>query len=171
MKIVVISDSHGRPDRIEEVLRRNRSYDALLFLGDGLRDFYSLESEPCCFRYVSGNCDGLSFSSDTPTELMLRLDGVSIFMTHGHGYSVKSGRESLMARGISLGADVILYGHTHVREERYIPEGTTVRGVTAEKGTYLFNPGSLGSPVGSEPSFGVIEIRNGQVLLSHGEIR
>ena len=68
MKIVVISDSHGRPDRIEEVLRRNRSYDALLFLGDGLRDFYSLESEPCCFRYVSGNCDGLSFSSDTPSQ-------------------------------------------------------------------------------------------------------
>ena len=171
MKIIVISDTHGRSDRIREVLRRHRSYDALLFLGDGLRDFAELESEPCCFRFVGGNCDGVSFSSDVPTELTLNLDGVRIFMTHGHGYSVKSGRGALAARGMALDADVVLYGHTHVREERYLPEGTTLCGVTSQKGMYLFNPGSLGAPVDSCPSFGVIEIRNGQVLLSHGEIK
>ena len=171
MKIIVLSDTHGRVDRIRELLRRQRSWDALLFLGDGLRDFGALDEPPACFRYVGGNCDGLSFCSNVPTELTLTLDGVKIFMTHGHGYSVKSGRDALAARAISLGADVALYGHTHVREERYISEGTRLCGVTATKGIYLFNPGSLGSPVGSLPSFGVIEIRNGQALLSHGEVK
>ena len=171
MKIIVISDTHGRSDRIEAVLRRNRDYDALLFLGDGLRDFLNLEAEPYCFRAVCGNCDGFSLSADTPTELTLTLDGVKIFMTHGHGYSVKSGRGAITARGIALDADVVLDGHTHVREEKYISEGASVCGVSAKKGMYVFNPGSLGHPLESPPSFGVIEIRNGQVLLSHGEIK
>ena len=46
------------------------------------------------------------------------------------------------------GADIALYGHTHVAHDEEVD------------GIRLFNPGSLGY----EKSFGVIEIRDGQVL-------
>ena len=36
MTLLILSDSHGRPDRIEEALRRVKP-DGLLFAGDGLR--------------------------------------------------------------------------------------------------------------------------------------
>ena len=39
-----------------------------------------------------------------------------------------------------------------------------------EKGIYLFSPGSLGEPRGNAPSYGVIEIKKGQLLLSLGHL-
>ena len=38
MTLLVISDTHGREDRIRELLRLHREAEAVLFLGDGLRD-------------------------------------------------------------------------------------------------------------------------------------
>lgn len=166
MKIIVISDTHGRRDRVAEVLSRHARYDALLFLGDGLRDLDT--SELCGLAAVRGNCD--LFSADALTERVLTLDGVKILMTHGHTYSVKSGTERLAAHAASLGADVALFGHTHIATEKYISDGTELCGTRLEKPLYLFNPGSLGEPRGALPSFGVIEIRRGKVLLSHGYI-
>ena len=173
MKIIVLSDTHGRGYLIDEVLARHKSYDALLFLGDGLRDFAGREGELSGFASVRGNCDGISFFAgnlSAPTERMLILDGVKILMTHGHEHFVKSGTERLLSYGIKKDADIVLYGHTHIADERYYPEGSEACGEISKKPTYLFNPGSLGSPRDNKATFGVIEIRNGQILLSHGKL-
>lgn len=168
MKIIVISDTHGRSDRVAEVLSRHSRYDALLFLGDGLRD---LDTQSLGgLSAVRGNCDVFALGDGFPTERTLVLDGIKIFMTHGHAYSVKSGTERLAAHAASVGADIAMYGHTHVAREQYYPADSELCGVKTEKPLYVFNPGSLGEPRGSEPSFGVIEIRHGQPLLSHGYI-
>lgn len=172
MKIIVLSDTHGKSYRIDDVLQRNRDYDALLFLGDGLRDFGGKSYS--CFSAVKGNCDGFSFfgaSLDAPAEQLITLDGYKFLMTHGHTRSVKSGIESAMAYAYERGADVLLYGHTHIADERYYPEGSELCGKTTDRPMYAFNPGSLGEPRGGEPSFGVIEIRNGQILFSHGILK
>ena len=42
MTLLVLSDSHGRPDLIEEAIRRVRP-DGILFAGDGLRDLTRVE--------------------------------------------------------------------------------------------------------------------------------
>ncbi len=164
MKLIVISDTHGRRDRIAEVLSRHTRYDALLFLGDGLNDF----DDACGFVGVRGNCDFQTACGEYPYERTLIFDGVKIFITHGHKYSVKSGTEVLAAHAAALGADIALYGHTHIAREQYFSDGSTVGGELLKKPIYVFNPGSLGEPRGAEPSFGVIEIRRGQALLSHG---
>lgn len=170
MKLIVISDTHGRSHLIDELLSRHKSYDALIFLGDGLRDF--LGREPLGFVAVRGNCDGFSLSPSlsAPEERELVFDGVKILALHGHSKGVKSGLERLAAHGVEVDADIVLYGHTHVADERYYPKGSVFLGKTLSKPMYLFNPGSLGAPRGSDATFGVIEIRNGQVLLSHGKI-
>lgn len=166
MKLLVLSDTHGRFDRIDEVLRRQGRYDALLFLGDGIRDF---GDTPTGFAAVRGNCDGFGFfsaSEQIPDERTLVLDGFKLFMTHGCEYSVKSGLDRIIARGAELDADVVLYGHTHTRTEKYISADSLP--CERSRGMYLFNPGSLGAPRDGAPSYGIIEIKRGNVLLSHG---
>ena len=62
-----------------------------------------------------------------------KLDGVTIYMTHGHLQGVKLFRDKLILEGLGCGADVILYGHTHEPDCRRLPEGC-----------WLMNPGSVG---------------------------
>ena len=77
MKLIVISDTHGRPSRILEVLKRHPSYDALIFLGDGLRDIDYVSDEIHGLYAVRGNCDGfsanLSLGSNASEELFLKM--------------------------------------------------------------------------------------------------
>lgn len=172
MKILVLSDSHGASHRIERVLSLNKDYDAVLFLGDGLTDLYSVPSSGVIS--VRGNCD-MSYlwkeGAKAPAEQMMTFDGFKFLMVHGHTLSVKSGIESAMRYAYGSGADVLLYGHTHVRCERYFPEESEFCGIVTDRPMYAFNPGSIGEPRDGAPSFGVIEIRNGQILFSHGELK
>ena len=39
MRIVVMSDSHGRADRVKQVIEQQPQAELFIFLGDGLRDF------------------------------------------------------------------------------------------------------------------------------------
>ena len=89
-------------------------------------------------------------------------------MMHGHRYGVKSSLSAAAAHAAKEGADVLLFGHTHVFIEKRIPEGTDVCGITLKKPLYLFNPGSVG---GYERSFGCISINSdGNVIMSHGNV-
>ena len=92
-------------------------------------------------------------------------------MMHGHTHSVALGIENAIRYAAQRGADVLLYGHTHIPEERYLPAGTAVGGITLEKPMYVFNPGSLGNPrEDGIPRFGLMQIRAGQIAFSHGNL-
>ena len=53
--------------------------------------------------------------------------GVLFFYTHGHHYGVKRGSERLAQCAGDRGADVALFGHTHVRElQRGVGTAATV---------------------------------------------
>ena len=172
MKLIVLSDSHGARDRIDKVISLSKDYDAILFLGDGLADLYGGGYGGVIS--VRGNCDLSWIWGDgerAPAEQMMTFDGFRFLMAHGHTLSVKSGIESAMNHAYESGADVLLYGHTHVPDERYFPEGSEFCGVVSDRPMYAFNPGSIGSPRDGSPCFGIIEIRNGQILFSHGRLK
>ncbi len=170
-KFVIFSDVHGRADRVRELVSRHRDASAFLFLGDGLRDldetlFASVGSALVCVR---GNCD--AFSSSVLEETVLDLGGARILLMHGHRYSVKSGLDRALAYASARGVDALLFGHTHLPEERYFPEGSELSdGTRLAHPTWAFNPGSLGEPRGGKPSYGLLQIKNGQMLLSHGTL-
>ncbi|MBO5883457.1 MAG: metallophosphoesterase family protein [Clostridia bacterium] len=174
MKLIVISDTHGRPSRILEVIGRHPSYDALIFLGDGLRDIDYVSDEIHGLYAVIGNCDvlssNLSLKNSVREELFLKFCEYNIMITHGHKYGVKRGIEAAAEAAILKGADLLLYGHTHTPTEKYIPEGETVGNVILSKPLRIFNPGSLGEMRDGEATFGVIEIRGNSILMSHGRI-
>lgn len=170
LKLLVVSDSHGRADRVRELASRHKDAEAILFLGDGIRDLELVDpivSRAICA--VRGNCDIFSFFStenmNFPEERLLVFGERHILMMHGHTKGVKVGLENALLYAYGKGTDILLFGHTHMPLEKYFPAGSAVGGVTFERPMYAFNPGSLG-----ESSFGYIEIRGKDILFSHGRI-
>ena len=173
MKLLVLSDLHGRAERAEGVISLHRDAEAVLFLGDGLRELSELCTRmgitPICVR---GNCDFFSMlgGADAPEERMLRFGDFKILMTHGHRQGVKHGTDTAIAYAVSRGADLLLYGHTHLAEEQYLPEGTELGGLRLSRPLWVMKPGSLGEPRGGAPSYGLVQIRGSSLLLSHGQV-
>ena len=162
MQFLVLSDSHGRYEKINRILSRAHRCDGVFFLGDGLRDL------SCCdinnLYAVKGNCDYFSLGvGDYEDSLTLTLGNKKIFMTHGHRYGVKHGLDSLIYAAAENDADIVLFGHTHQREEmRLVPEKVP----SLNKPVYFFNPGSI-----ADGSFGRLDITlRGEILFSHGEV-
>ena len=93
--LLVLSDSHGGRDAIERILNKEaKNIDALIFLGDGLRDLeQALTRHPKLRTYaVAGNCD---FGALEPLDGLAAFDNVVIFYTHGHMYGVKYDLDTL----------------------------------------------------------------------------
>ena len=171
MTLLILSDSHGRPDRITEAVRRVRP-DGLLFAGDGLRDLTRCDL-PCPLWAVKGNCDWtvspliVNGSDLQPEEeTLVTLEGIRILLLHGHTYGVKGGLGRAISRAIARDADVLVFGHTHTSLELHLtPDRACDFSVT--KPLTVFNPGSLGD---SSASFGTLTVRGGQLLFGHGSL-
>lgn len=166
MTLLIVSDSHGRSERLARLLELHKNADALIFLGDGLSDLRraGAEDRGLTVFSVRGNCDSLGgalLSLRAKEELFFNFEGFSFLAMHGHTRGVKSSLVSAISEADRLNADVLLYGHTHEPRLTYLPEGE----YNLSKPLYLFNPGSLASY-----SYGLCELRGGQILLSHGEI-
>lgn len=163
MKILVFSDSHGVTDNIEKALAEHRgTFDAVIHLGDGAGDVKRC-AVPAGVDViaVAGNYEDF-FSAYMPheylSERVAELGGVKILCTHGHRYGVKSSLERAIARAAGVGASLLLFGHTHRPQEtsEVLPSGEILR---------IFNPGTAGH--GYPSSYGIVEIRDGQILTSH----
>lgn len=169
MIIPIISDSHGSGYKAEIIFERLRKCGdhprAAIFLGDGARDIDEGIPSGCELWSVAGNCDAWTSlfnddGSEIPDERIEFADGLKIFMTHGHKYSVKGGLGFAIGRARSLGADILLFGHTHEPVSYMLPADEH-----CEKPLYVFNPGSL-----REGSFGLLTVKDGKPLFSHGSL-
>ncbi|QBP40734.1 metallophosphoesterase [Paenisporosarcina antarctica] len=141
MRIVVMSDTHGETNSIDQVRHAVGPVDAVFHCGDSELDIQH-ESLQDAF-VVEGNCD---WDSSYSAEVFTEVNGVKVFMTHGHLWQVKSTLMPLSTRAQELGADLVLFGHTHLLGAELI-------------GSTLFvNPGSLELPRGrKEKSYAIIE--------------
>ncbi len=157
MKFIVFSDSHGSSFTMREALSRCRGADYAVHAGDGAPDLLTLAREygttPVAVR---GNCD---LGSDLPYEAELTVCGVHVLIVHGHKYGVKFSLSSLISSARRRGCDLVIFGHTHEKYEKYVPAdeaGAAVR---------LFNPGAA-----RDGDFGIIDISEGGILMSHGNV-
>ena len=112
MKVLVFSDSHGTITYMQQAIRSEEP-DVVLHLGDVMRDARALQREYPQLRLeqVCGNWDG---PDAQPEELELTLQGHKIMMTHGHPYHVKLGSAWVVRTAQERGAEVLLFGHTHI---------------------------------------------------------
>jgi len=104
--------------------------DAILHLGDCFSDALELQRRlpGIQFYMVKGNND---WQPGGENELLLTLEGVTIYMSHGHHYRVKNGLHTLVERARQKKADLALFGHTHQSLFRQEP------------GVWLMNPGQM----------------------------
>ncbi|QUO20644.1 metallophosphoesterase [Clostridiaceae bacterium Marseille-Q4143] len=153
MKVLIVSDTHGREQNLAEALEQTGPIDQLIHLGDvegGAEHIRELAGDAPA-AIIAGNND---FFCDLPNERIFTLGGHRIFMTHGHGYFVHSGTLYLKREARKKGADIVMFGHTH---KPYIEEDNEL---------LVLNPGSLSLPrqEGHRPTYIVMEIADdGQI--------
>ena len=150
MKLLVFSDSHGNSERMLRAIE-HFSPDMVLHLGDGGRDIAKIKSQfpDMPLKAVKGNCD---ISSSLPEREIISVNGAKLFLTHGHHYSVKSTASLIISEAVSLGANAVLFGHTHKSVNYY------------DQGVLVINPGTAGYP--PMQTCAVLEISDRGELLS-----
>ena len=173
-RILVLSDSHGQRELFRLIVEKaGPSCDALVFCGDGAGDFVSCmddaandeafaELVPPVAAFVEGNGDADRFpvrfnpagkkSSDVfyeliiPKRQILLAAGHVIYAVHGHEQGAYYGTDALERECEAAGADIALYGHTHIAAE-------------IRRSVYIVNPGSISYPRSlTPPSFAVLEL-------------
>ena len=146
MRILVISDSHGRKTTMEDVVticQGANAPDMVIHLGDHIGDArYICERVKQPVLAVPGNCDW----SDEQAERVENLGGVNVLLMHGHTRGVKSSLMSLACLAQEKGVRAALFGHTHAQYMAY------------EYGVLLVNPGAL-----RDEKCAILEIEKGEI--------
>jgi len=152
MKALVISDTHGNTRRAFIAHTQAEPVDVIIHLGDGCADAELLRvALDVPVISVAGNCDPVS---NVPRECLWECEGKRILLTHGDAYQVKSGLSKLQRRADEIGADAVLYGHTHVGR------------ADSCAGLQLINPGTLANH-GSHHSYAVLTITPEGISSQH----
>lgn len=149
MKVLIISDSHGKNDDVKQVIEQVGDVDMMLHLGDVERGDDYIRSIARCpedqVYFVSGNND---YNLDLPYERELTICGRKVFMTHGHRFYVNGGVDHLREYAKEMHYDIAMYGHTH---RPYLEQGDDLT---------ILNPGSISYPrqQGRKQTFLIMEI-------------
>lgn len=134
MKIAFLGDTHRNKYAISLALRKINELkaDMVIHLGDCVDDIETIkEGFDGEVLGVVGNCD---CTSRFPNNQIIEISNKKIFFTHGHLYGVKNSLSSILYKGEEVGADIILYGHTHIILSEDI------------NGIVVMNPGSIPKP-------------------------
>jgi len=159
MKIAVLSDTHGNYPLAIQALDRIPGLDCIIHLGDTLEDADIIE---CALSLpvikLAGNCD---HAPSAPRELLMTVNTLNIFLSHGDLYRVKTGITKIHEKASSEKASIVLYGHTHIPA------------IQEKAGILLVNPGSLKNAA-PQQSLAILSLCNGEaaaeivMLNDHG---
>ena len=150
MKVLIVSDTHGRRGELEEIIELEKPFQFLIHCGDVEGDEeYIRQTAGCDCVFVKGNND--FFSNLSGSECFI-LEGFRVMVTHGHLYGVSLNTAMLEEEARSRGVQIVMFGHTH---RPYLEE---------KDGLILMNPGSVSYPrqPGRQPGYAVMEIRKNQ---------
>ncbi len=145
MRILVLSDSHGRVENMARCVELSEP-NYILHLGDCVRDAELLAKQfPAIpMTTVPGNCD---YGALDEPEKLIELGGKRILMMHGHTRGVKYNIQRAVYAARECGADVLLFGHTHRALVDY------------DGAMYVMNPGTVGGR-GTIATYGVITVND-----------
>ncbi len=146
MKILIVSDSHGRIANFIKVMDKVQPIDMLIHLGDfeGHEDEIEMFAN-CETHFVKGNND---YFTDLDREKIITIGSYQALLCHGHHYGVTFGTERIKSIARGMGASIVMFGHTH----RPL--------IDLQDDVIAINPGSITQPrqEGRIPSYIVMEI-------------
>ncbi len=151
MRILVVSDTHGHEENLEQVLQDIGMPDCVIHLGDYEGGEAHIQEMVSCPLYmVAGNCD---FFSRQPLTQIAEIGGMRILITHGHYFYVSVvGTTDLIEEARANGCNVAMFGHTH---KPYLDQ--------SDAGIAVLNPGSLSFPRQDDrrPSYALMTVEEG----------
>ena len=124
MKVVLMSDSHGRDLNIDEILELHKDADMFLHCGDIEHDEFVYPQ----LTTVRGNND---YFGDYPGMIKFKLGSYRVLMLHSHQCGFSNRYQQLSRLAKSEECDTVFFGHTHVAMDEIV------------NGVRLINPGSL----------------------------
>lgn len=147
MKVLILSDSHGLTKELLDIKERHKNdVEFMLHLGDS--ELSSQSEEMSGFSVVRGNCD---FDSNYPNDMIVLLNGLKVYLTHGHLYNVKMSLMNLSYRAREVGASIVCFGHSHIAGAELIDD------------VLFINPGSFRLPrMRKERTYVILEVDNNQ---------
>ncbi len=146
MRVLIVSDTHGRHTGLDRVLEEAGEIDMFIHLGDVEGGEEYIDAVVGCEKHmVKGNND---FFSELPKEEEFRIGNYKAFITHGHGYYVSLDPEYIREEGKARKADIVMFGHTH---RPYFEQKDNM---------IVLNPGSVSFPrqEGRRGSYMIMEI-------------
>lgn len=147
MKVLIVSDSHGKNQYLHKAIEQVAPIDLLIHLGDiECEAEYIRSIAPCPLEIVAGNNDFINF--DIPREKILKIGRYKVMITHGHRYDVYYNTSTIREIAMENKIDIVMFGHTHVPM------------ITFQDNIWLINPGSISLPRqnGREHTFIVMDI-------------
>ena len=155
-KILVISDTHGANDLLNSALEKEYPVDLVIHCGDSQGNpekAVNARRFPVTVAAVCGNCDD---SRGFPQEILVHAGTDLIWAVHGNRFHVvwEERKVTLLEEAVKRGADVALYGHTHVPDIDPHPE----------KNVLIVNPGSALRPKQASriPTYAVLTLSRGK---------
>ena len=150
MKLLVVSDSHGSKEELMDLNKKYQSsVDAMIHCGDSELS----ADDPALSPYlnVRGNCD---MDARLPDDLVEKVEGHSIMVTHGHHYGIKMSLMKLRYKAEEMGAEFVFFGHSHTL------------GAELTNGTLFLNPGSILLPRGrSERTYALVDVVDQEIRV------
>lgn len=130
MKVLIVSDSHGHNELLDDLIRENKDVDIFLHAGDSEVPSHTIYP----FRTVKGNCD---YYFDMQKELIIPSPFGNILLRHKEDASEKYLKEH--------DVKIFIYGHSHVK-------------CCKKKNDICYiNPGSLTYPRDEQTSYAILE--------------
>lgn len=157
MRLVVISDSHGRKGNVFDIINTHiEDADYFLCLGDcnGGDDFEYAQAyfkEKLRLLFVCGNCD---WYSTEPTVREITPKSKRVMFCHGHTFKVKFGCEMLIEEARRRSADVVIFGHTHNPYYEYRDR------------LHIFNPGAA-----QDGCYGMVDITDSGIICINAKLQ
>lgn len=142
MRALIVSDSHGLREPLQEISNRHRNeVDIMIHCGDSELELDAKELKD--YKVVRGNCD---FRGEFPDEVILGEQDFTLYATHGHLHSIKQTLLKLHYRCREVGATIACFGHSHVL------------GAEVIDGILFVNPGSILLPrMRNEKTYAIID--------------
>ena len=109
MKILIVSDTHGRDTALKHLLEQVKPIDMLVHCGDveGSEDYIRSLAQ-CPVHMVAGNND---FFCDLPKEEEFLIGKYRVLLTHGHYYYITMGAQMIKEDAAARGFDIVMFGH------------------------------------------------------------
>lgn len=152
-KILVVSDSHGRKDILNELAERYlNKVDRFVHCGDSELSSTDLIWE--IMTTVRGNCDYDYGLKDT---FLFDMGDLTMVTVHGHHHGVKNSNKEMKEEAKRNGATIVFYGHSHIPVAEQ------------EDGIIFINPGSISQPRGPihEKTYCILEIENNRLSVNY----